>query len=78
MRLGSCDEDNNDNNNNNNNGVKWLSGRENPDLADAALFAYTHLLLDEGMGWADGRMVEMLKGRESVVRHRDRILETFF
>ena len=62
-------------------GNKWLSGRETPGLADATLFAYTHLLLDEGMGWADETLVEMVKareGRESVVRHRDRILELYY
>lgn len=63
------------------NSSKWLSGRKSPGLADAALFAYTHLLLDEGMGWADERMVEMVRGRngrESLIRHRNRILELFF
>ena len=77
VRLGSCDEDGKDNKDDK---VKWLSGRERPGLADAALFAYTHLLLDEGMGWTDRRMVEMLRvrERESIVRHRERILEMFF
>ena len=59
---------------------RWLFGAQKPGLADAALFAYTHLLLDENMEWQDRRMVDMVerKRREGLVRHRERILREYF
>ena len=52
-------------------------GRANPGLFDASVFAYTHLILDEGMGWKQSRLTQMLKKHENLVQHRERLL-TFF
>lgn len=57
---------------------RYFFGAEKPGLFDASVFAYTHLLLDEGMGWQEKRMVDILKGYENVLRHRRRILEEYF
>jgi metaxin len=49
-------------------------GRGGPTLLDAALFAYTHLLLDEAMGWRDRRLVRCVGRWEVLARHRERVL----
>ena len=55
----------------------FFSG-ERPGLFDASVFAYTHLLLDERMGWKERRMVDILRGYENLVGHRSRILKDYF
>lgn len=45
-----------------------------PSLFDAAVFAYTHLLLDESMQWQDRRLSEMVVQTPQLVKHRNRIL----
>ncbi len=57
---------------------RYFFSAEKPGLFDANVFAYTHLLLDEGMGWKERRMVDMLGGYENLVRHRRRISEEYF
>lgn len=49
-----------------------------PTLLDAALFAYTHLLLDEGMKWVDKRLVREVRKWKAVVEHRERILRDYY
>jgi metaxin len=58
----------------------WFFGARNPALFDASVFAYTHLLLDDGLGkgWVDARLRDALKERKRLVTHRDRILATYF
>ncbi|KAF2848099.1 hypothetical protein T440DRAFT_429310 [Plenodomus tracheiphilus IPT5] len=58
----------------------WFFGAKGPGLFDASVFAYTHLLLDEGLGrgWVDGRLGDAVRGRKGLVRHRGRILERYF
>ncbi len=56
---------------------QYFFSAERPGLFDASVFAYTHLLLDEGIGWQERRMVDMLKGYENLVRHRRRILQNY-
>ena len=51
---------------------------EKPSLFDASVFAYTHLLLDEGMEWTEMRMVDILGGYKNLVEHRGRILTEYF
>ncbi|KAL8698760.1 MAG: hypothetical protein Q9201_006391 [Fulgogasparrea decipioides] len=57
----------------------WFFGEDMPGLLDAAVFAYTHLLLDELMGWktAEEKLGEGLReGRwKNLVEHRRRIYE---
>ncbi|KAH8194261.1 hypothetical protein TruAng_011569 [Truncatella angustata] len=52
----------------------WFFGNPGPGLFDAALFAYTHLLLDESLPWADTRLTDSLKRYQPLVDHRNRIL----
>ena len=52
-------------------------GRPNPGLFDASVFAYTHLILDEGMGWKQSRLTQMLKKHGNLVQHRERLLSFF-
>lgn len=56
----------------------WFGGAEQPGLMDASVFAYTHLLLDDKLGWEDGRLNEGVRECANLVRHRARILERYF
>jgi len=53
-------------------------GLSEPSLFDASVFAYTHLLLDRGMGWCDETLSDLLRERENLVRHRQRISDAHF
>lgn len=59
---------------------EWFFGAQRPGLFDASVFAYTHLLLDEGLGlgWVDGRLRERVLGRKGLVEHRARVLGGWF
>jgi metaxin len=57
---------------------RYFFSAKDPGLFDASVFAYTHLLLDEGMKWKERRMVDILKGYENLVKHRRRILDEYF
>ncbi|KAB8073145.1 hypothetical protein BDV29DRAFT_140554 [Aspergillus leporis] len=52
-------------------------GRSTPGLFDASVFAYTHLILDEGMGWKWNRLAELLQKHTNLVQHRERLLKFF-
>ena len=58
----------------------WVLGGDNgkPTLIDAALFAYTHLLLDEKMGWKDKRLVRSVARFETLEKHHGRIMREFY
>ncbi|KAF2997193.1 hypothetical protein E8E13_006341 [Curvularia kusanoi] len=58
----------------------WFFGAGKPGLFDASVFAYTHLLLDDGLGkgWLDTRLRNTLKPRQHLVAHRNRILEQYY
>lgn len=56
----------------------WFFGGKGPGLFDASVFAYTHLLLDEGMGWRVNPLAEKLAGFHNLVGHRNRILENYY
>jgi metaxin len=58
----------------------WFFGAQRPGLFDASVFAYTHLLLDEGLGkgWVDTRLRDALLARRRLVTHRDRVLARYF
>jgi len=59
----------------------WLLGGDGwggPTLLDAALFAYTHLLLDEAMGWRDRRLARCVARWEVLGRHRERVLRAYW
>lgn len=57
---------------------QWFFGAENPALFDASVFAYTHLLLDEGMGWKQNELGDALKGFANLVKHSEKILDQYF
>lgn len=56
----------------------YFFGAGEPSLFDASVFAYTHLLLDEGMGWKEDRMTRGLEKYHNLVQHQERILEVYF
>ena len=51
----------------------WLGGKE-PGILDAAVFAYTHLVLDMRVEGLEG----MLRRFENLVAHRDRVYHSYF
>ncbi|KAK2751554.1 hypothetical protein FQN55_000275 [Onygenales sp. PD_40] len=53
-------------------------GRQQPGLFDASVFAYTHLLLDESLGWEQNPLGRYLKRYDNLVQHRQRLLEAYF
>lgn len=57
---------------------KWFFGASRPSLFDASVFAYTHLLLDDKLGWVETRLLDSLSRHESLVRHRDRIVNLYY
>ncbi|KAL5119974.1 hypothetical protein ACEQ8H_002072 [Pleosporales sp. CAS-2024a] len=58
----------------------WFFGAPRPGLFDASVFAYTHLLLDGGLGkgWLDTRLRDALMSRKRLTSHRIRIFTTYF
>ncbi|OCK79375.1 hypothetical protein K432DRAFT_393960 [Lepidopterella palustris CBS 459.81] len=59
---------------------EWFFGAEKPGLFDASVFAYTHLLLDDGLGkgWAESRLQNIVMQRGKLVAHRGRILAAYY
>jgi len=56
---------------------EYFFSQDHPGMFDASVFAYTHLLLDEGLGWST-RMLEGLILHENLVDHRNRLLQKYF
>lgn len=58
----------------------WFFGNEGPGLFDASVFAYTHLLLDEGLGkgWVETRLRDAVLNKQNLVRHWERITARYF
>lgn len=57
---------------------EYFFGEETPGLFDASVFAYTNVLLDEGLQWKETRMVEGVRRFGNLVGHRERILRGHF
>ncbi|KAL7623067.1 hypothetical protein AAE478_006746 [Parahypoxylon ruwenzoriense] len=51
----------------------WFFGSPEPSLFDATVFAYTHLLLHDGLAWEDQRLTDIVKEFPNLVEHGDRI-----
>ena len=51
---------------------------EQPGLFDASFFAYSHLLLDQDMGWESTTLFDALSKHNNLVQHRDRLLNEYF
>ena len=47
-------------------------------MFDAAVFAYTNVLLDERLAWGDARLTEVVRAFEALVAHRERILGRYW
>lgn len=56
---------------------EYFFGRPKPGLFDAEVFAYTHPILDDGMGWKHNAMGQLLKKHENLVQHRETLLSHF-
>lgn len=56
----------------------YFFGAAKPALFDASVFAYTHLLLDDGLGWKTNELGNALSTFENLVEHRERILKLYF
>lgn len=56
---------------------EYFFGRSKPGLFDAEVFAYTHLILDENMGWKHNALGQLLKRHDNLVQHRERLLQHF-
>lgn len=56
----------------------WYFGNNAPTLFDASVFAYTHLLLDENMGWRHNPLAQKLATFHNLVNHRNRILRDYY
>jgi len=56
----------------------WFFGLKKPGLFDASVFAYTHLLLDQGMCWKEGKLGGALRRKENLCRHRERLLIRYY
>ncbi|KAJ9665703.1 hypothetical protein H2201_004187 [Coniosporium apollinis] len=59
---------------------EWFFDADRPGLFDAAVFAYTHLLLDEelGEGWRERRLCDAVRQCSGLVKHQEQILEQYF
>ncbi|KAK6951058.1 hypothetical protein Daesc_007587 [Daldinia eschscholtzii] len=57
---------------------EWFFGASKPSLFDAAVFSYTHLLLDQGLRWEDRRLTEIVEEFSNLVEHRNRILQRYW
>ncbi|KAI1380956.1 hypothetical protein F4677DRAFT_205599 [Hypoxylon crocopeplum] len=57
------------------NSDRWFFGAPVPTLFDAAVFSYTHLLLDDRLPWKDQKLPNMMKRCQNLVDHRNRILQ---
>ncbi|EGP91302.1 unnamed protein product [Zymoseptoria tritici ST99CH_3D7] len=57
---------------------RWFFGQDEPGLFDASVFAYTHLLLEERLGWRHNPLEEVLQRWPNLVWHRDRVVVRYF
>ncbi len=49
-----------------------------PGLFDASLFAYTHLVLDDRLGWQDQRLAALVREFPNLVGHQSRLYDSYF
>lgn len=57
---------------------EWFFVQPTATLFDASVFAYTHLILDDGMNWEENKLGQILGMRHNLVEHRNRILEMYY
>lgn len=57
---------------------EWFFGQPSASLFDAGVFSYTHLLLDDTLGWRENALGEQLKRRQNLVQHREKLRNMYF
>lgn len=57
---------------------EWFFGNDKPALFDASVFAYTHLLLDDSLGWEEATLCHALRSRGNLVQHQRRLLHRYY
>ena len=57
---------------------EFFFGKADPGLFDASVFAYSHLILDDTLGWKQNPLAAYVKKYDNLVQHRDRIYNTYF
>ncbi|CAK4032228.1 Hypothetical predicted protein [Lecanosticta acicola] len=57
---------------------EWFFGQSRPGFFDATVFAYTHLILDDALGWKQNELKDALGKHANLVRHRERIREMYY
>lgn len=55
-----------------------FSGIDSPGFLDAAVFSYSHLLLDDEVDWCNSRLSDTLRKYSNLVNHRERLLRKYF
>lgn len=56
----------------------YFSGTRKPGMLDAAVFAYTHLVLDEELGLGNGELRRIVMDIGELVKHRKRVYKYCF
>jgi metaxin len=56
----------------------WFFSSPQPTLFDAAIFAYTHLLLNERLNWREKKLVRGLRTHANLVAHQERLYQTYW
>ncbi|KAL1997443.1 hypothetical protein VTN49DRAFT_883 [Thermomyces lanuginosus] len=49
-----------------------------PGLFDASVFSYTHLILDDSLGWRHNPLKHLLMKYENLIDHRQRLFQAYF
>jgi metaxin len=57
---------------------RFFFGQTTPGLFDASLFAYTQIILDDGIEWQTPSLKTALQQHENLVQHRARLARGFF
>ena len=57
---------------------KFFFGQTTPGLFDASLFAYTQIILDDGIEWKSPALKVTLQRHRNLVQHRARLVRGFF
>jgi len=57
---------------------KFFLGQTTPGLFDASVFAYTQIILDDGLQFSNPTLKLALQQHLNLVRHRDRLIRGFF
>jgi len=57
---------------------RFFFGQTTPGLFDASLFAYTQIILDDGIEWKTPSLKTALQRHENLVQHRARLARGFF